>query len=184
RERHHGGVVWALLNNLINLECEARGIPVPTITWYKDGQPVISSPQALYVDRGQFLQIPCARVSHSARYTCRVSGAARAAEKVFHVDVYVPPVIEGDADTAQSRQVVAGNSLTLECNAAGNPAPLLSWLKEGVPVQASARLRVLAGGRRLEILNAGEADRGQYWCVATSVAGEQEIKYEVEILGV
>lgn len=96
----------------------------------------------------------------------------------------VPPVIEGDADTAQSRQVVAGNSLTLECKAAGNPPPLLTWLKDRVPVKASDKLRVLAGGKQLEILNAVEADQGQYSCVATSVAGEQEIKYDVEILGV
>ncbi|NXL77816.1 HMCN1 protein, partial [Leptocoma aspasia] len=174
--------VSVLLNNLINLECETKGIPVPTITWYKDGQRVISSPQALYVDRGQFLQIPRAQVSDSARYSCRVSSAAGAAEKLFHVDVYVPPVIEGDADTTQSRQVVAGNSLTLECKAAGNPPPLLTWLKDGVPVKASDKLRVLAGGKQLEILNTIEADQGQYWCVATSIAGEQEIKYYVEIL--
>ncbi|KAM4896067.1 hemicentin-1 [Sylvia borin] len=174
--------VSVLLNNLISLECEAKGIPVPTITWYKDGQRVISSPQALYVDRGQFLQIPRAQVSDSAQYSCRVSSAAGAAEKLFHVDVYVPPVIEGDADTARSRQVVAGNSLTLECNAAGNPPPLLTWLKDRVPVKASDKLRVLAGGKQLEIVNAVEADQGQYWCVATSIAGEQEIKYDVEIL--
>ncbi|XP_059334168.1 hemicentin-1 [Ammospiza nelsoni] len=174
--------VSVLLNNLINLECETKGIPMPAITWYKDGQRVISSPQALYVDRGQFLQIPRAQVSDSAQYSCRASSTAGAAEKLFHVDVYVPPVIEGDADTAQSRQVVAGNSLTLECKAAGNPLPLLTWLKDGVPVKASDKLRVLAGGKQLEILNAVEADQGQYWCVATSIAGEQEIKYDVEIL--
>lgn len=96
----------------------------------------------------------------------------------------VPPVIEGDADTAQNRQVVAGSSLTLECKAAGNPLPLLTWLKDGVPVKASDNLRIVSGGTKLEILNAVEADRGQYLCVATSIAGEQEIKYEVEILGV
>ncbi|KAI1236572.1 hypothetical protein IHE44_0014825 [Lamprotornis superbus] len=174
--------VSVLLNNLINLECETKGIPVPTISWYKDGQRVISSPQALYVDRGQFLQIPRAQVSDSAQYSCRASSAAGAAEKLFHVDVYVPPVIEGDADTAHSRQVVAGNSLTLECKAAGNPPPLLTWLKDRVPVKASDKIRVLAGGKKLEILNAVEADQGQYWCVATSIAGEQEIKYDVEIL--
>uniref|UniRef100_A0A8C3XYG7 Hemicentin-1 n=1 Tax=Catharus ustulatus TaxID=91951 RepID=A0A8C3XYG7_CATUS len=174
--------VSVLLNNLINLECETKGIPVPTISWYKDGQRVISSPQALYMDRGQFLQIPRAQVSDSGQYSCRVSSTAGAAEKLFHVDVYVPPVIEGDADTAHSRQVVAGNSLMLECKAAGNPPPLLTWLKDRVPVKASDKLRVLAGGKQLEILNAVEADQGQYWCVATSVAGEQEIKYDVEIL--
>ncbi|NXF12445.1 HMCN1 protein, partial [Smithornis capensis] len=174
--------VSVLLNNLINLECETKGIPVPTITWYKDGHPVISSPQAVYVERGQFLQVPRAQVSDSAQYTCRVSNSAGAAEKVYEVDVHVPPVIEGNADTAQSRQVVAGNSLMLECNAAGNPPPLLTWLKDGVPVEASDSLRVLAGGKRLEIPSVSEADQGQYWCVATSVAGEQEIKYDVQIL--
>lgn len=51
-------------------------------------------------------------------------------------------------------------------------------------MKASDKLRVLAGGKQLEILNAIEADQGQYWCVATSIAGEQEIKYDVEILGV
>uniref|UniRef100_A0A663EFM0 Hemicentin 1 n=1 Tax=Aquila chrysaetos chrysaetos TaxID=223781 RepID=A0A663EFM0_AQUCH len=80
--------VSALLNNLINLECETKGIPVPTITWYKDGRPIISSPQALYVDRGQFLQIPQAQVSDSAKYTCHVTNAAGAAEKIYDVDVY------------------------------------------------------------------------------------------------
>ncbi|XP_008936946.1 PREDICTED: hemicentin-1-like, partial [Merops nubicus] len=174
--------VSALLNNLISLECETKGIPVPTITWYKDGRPMISSPQALYVDRGQFLQIARAQVSDSAKYTCRVTSAAGAAEKMYDVHVYVPPVIEGNGDTAQSRQVVAGNSLMLECKAAGNPPPLLTWLKDGVPVKASDNLRLVSGGKKLEILNTVEADRGQYLCVATSIAGEQEIKYEVEIL--
>ncbi|XP_068547343.1 hemicentin-1 isoform X4 [Anas acuta] len=174
--------VSALLNNLINLECETKGIPVPTITWYKEGRPIISNPQALYVDRGQFLQIPRAQVSDSAKYTCHVTNAAGVAEKIYEVDVYVPPVIEGDAETAQSRQVVAGNSLTLECKAAGNPPPLLTWLKDGVPVKASSNLRIMSGGKKLEILNAVEADQGQYLCVATSIAGEKEIKYEVEIL--
>ncbi|XP_010130628.1 PREDICTED: hemicentin-1, partial [Buceros rhinoceros silvestris] len=174
--------VSVLLNNLINLECETKGIPVPTITWYKDGHPIISSPQVLYVDRGQLLQIPRAQVSDSAKYTCHVTSVAGAAEKIYDVDVYIPPVIEGNADTAQNRQVVAGSSLTLECKAAGNPPPLLTWLKDGVPVKASDHLRVVSRGRKLEILNAVEADRGQYLCVATSIAGEQEIKYEVEIL--
>nr|XP_005290755.1 hemicentin-1 isoform X1 [Chrysemys picta bellii] len=174
--------ISTLLSSLIKLECETRGIPAPTITWYKDGHPIISSPQALYVDRGQFLQIPRAQVSDSAKYTCLVINIAGTAEKIYQVDVYVPPVIEGGSDTVQNKQVIAGNSLTLECKAAGNPPPLLTWLKDGVPVKASDNLHIVSGGKKLEILNAGEADHGQYICVATSIAGEKEIKYDVEIL--
>ncbi|XP_019412229.1 PREDICTED: hemicentin-1 isoform X1 [Crocodylus porosus] len=174
--------ISTLINSLIKLECETRGIPVPAITWYKDGHPIISSPQALYVDRGQFLQIPQAQVSDSAKYTCHVANIAGTSEKVYEVDVYVPPVIEGDSDTIQNKQVVAGNSLTLECKAAGNPPPLLTWLKDGVPVKASENLRILSRGKKLEILDAAETDRGQYVCVATSIAGEKKMKYDVEIL--
>ena len=28
------------MNNLVRLECEARGIPAPSLTWLKDGSPV------------------------------------------------------------------------------------------------------------------------------------------------
>ncbi|XP_007935886.1 hemicentin-1 [Orycteropus afer afer] len=174
--------ISALINSVIKLECETRGLPVPAITWYKDGQPVISSSQALYIDKGQFLQIPRAQVSDSATYTCHVTNVAGTAEKSFHVDIYVPPMIEGDLTTPLSKQVIVAHSLTLECKAVGNPPPVLTWLKDGVPVKASDNIRIEAGGKKLEIVNALEVDQGQYICVATSVAGEKEIKYEVDVL--
>lgn len=80
--------VSALINTVIKLECETRGLPLPAITWHKDDQPIISSSQALYIDKGQFLHIPRAQVSDSATYTCRVTNVAGTAEKSFHVDVY------------------------------------------------------------------------------------------------
>ncbi|KAM4861104.1 hemicentin-1 [Thomomys bottae] len=172
----------ALINNVIKLECETRGLPMPVITWYKDGQLVISNSQALYIDKGQFLHIPRAQVSDSATYTCHVTNVAGTAEKSFHVEIYVPPVIEGDVAMPLNKQVVLTQPLTLECKAAGNPPPALTWLKDGVPVKASDRIRIEAGGKKLEILSALEVDGGQYMCVATSVAGEKEIQYEVDVL--
>ncbi|XP_065792282.1 hemicentin-1 isoform X3 [Muntiacus reevesi] len=174
--------VSALINSIIKLECETRGLPMPVITWYKDGQPVISSSQALYVEKGQFLHIPRAQVSDSATYKCQVTNIAGTAEKSFHVDIYVPPMIEGDLAAALNKQVIVAHSLTLECRAAGHPPPVLTWLKDGVPVKAGGNIRIEAGGKKLEITRALEVDRGQYVCVATSVAGEKEIKYEVDVL--
>lgn len=95
----------------------------------------------------------------------------------------VPPVIEGGLAVPLSRQVVVAHSLTLECKAAGNPPPVLTWIKDGVPVKAGDNIRIEAGGKKLEIASALEVDRGQYVCVATSVAGEKEIKYDVDVLG-
>uniref|UniRef100_A0A8C9DLV3 Hemicentin-1 n=1 Tax=Prolemur simus TaxID=1328070 RepID=A0A8C9DLV3_PROSS len=174
--------ISALINSIIKLECETRGLPMPAITWYKDGQPVISSSQTLYTDKGQFLHIPRAQVSDSATYTCHVTNVAGTAEKSFHVEVYVPPMIEDDLATPLNKQVVINHSLTLECKAAGNPPPNLTWLKDSVPVMTNDNIRIEAGGKKLEIMSAQEVDRGQYICVATSVAGEKEIKYEVDVL--
>lgn len=92
-------------------------------------------------------------------------------------------MIEGDTAVPLTKQVVVTHSLTLECKAAGNPPPVLTWLKDGVPVKASDSTHIEAGGKKLEITSALEADRGQYVCVATSVAGEKEIKYNVDVLG-
>nr|XP_044998229.1 hemicentin-1 isoform X3 [Jaculus jaculus] len=174
--------ISALINSILKLECEVRGLPMPTVTWYKDDKLAISNSQALYVDKGQFLHIPRAQVSDSATYTCRAANVAGSAEKSFHVEIYVPPMIEGGLATPLNKRVVLTQSLTLECKAAGNPPPVLTWLKDGAPVKASDNVRIEAGGKTLEILSALEVDRGQYVCVATSVAGEKEIKYEVDVL--
>ncbi|XP_073903349.1 hemicentin-1 isoform X3 [Castor canadensis] len=174
--------ISALINSVIKLQCETRGLPVPAVTWYKDGQLVLSGSQALYSDKGQFLHIPHAQVSDSATYLCRVTNVAGTAEKSFQVDIYVPPVIEGDSAIPVNKQVVIAQSLTLECKAAGNPPPVLTWLKDGVPIKDSENIRIEAGGKKLEILSALEVDGGQYICVAASVAGEKEIKYEVDVL--
>lgn len=92
-------------------------------------------------------------------------------------------MIEGDLPVPLNKQVVVAHSLTLECKAAGNPPPVLTWLKDGVPIKTSGNIRTEDGGKKLEILSALEVDRGQYVCVATNVAGEKEIKYEVDVLG-
>ncbi|KAI1891477.1 hypothetical protein AGOR_G00144220 [Albula goreensis] len=149
----------ALLNYAVTLECEARGVPFPTITWYKNGQVIISNRQALYVDRGQFLKIPKAQVSDAGQYTCRVTSVAGTAEKLYELDVYVPPSIEGGLDKPTEKKVV-----------------------DGVPVKSSDIVKVLQGGRKVQILNATVSDSGRYVCVATSIAGEKEITYDVSVL--
>lgn len=42
-------MVTVVVNNLVRLECEARGIPAPILTWLKDGSPVSSFSDGLQV---------------------------------------------------------------------------------------------------------------------------------------
>ncbi|XP_035384811.1 hemicentin-1 isoform X2 [Electrophorus electricus] len=174
--------VTALLSNAITLKCEARGVPLPTITWHKDGEVILSSRHTQYVERGQLLRIPRVQASDAGRYTCKVTSLAGAAEKAYELDVYVPPSIAGGSDVSVEKKVVAGKALTLACDANGHPIPSLTWLKDGSPVKAGESLQVLEQGRKIEILDTGPSDTGRYVCVATSDAGEAAIKYDVSVL--
>lgn len=80
--------VAALLDTLVTLECETRGVPPPTITWYRNGEVILSNRQAQYVERGHYLKIPLAQASDAGRYTCKVTSVAGSAEKSYELDVY------------------------------------------------------------------------------------------------
>lgn len=95
----------------------------------------------------------------------------------------MPPTIAGGEDGPTERKVVLSKSLTLDCEAGGHPPPSLTWLKDGVPVRDGESVRVLQQGRQMEILSATVSDTGRYVCVATSIAGEKEVKYDVSVLG-
>lgn len=95
----------------------------------------------------------------------------------------MPPTIEGGDDRPTERKVVLSKPLILECEAGGHPPPSLTWLKDGVPVRDGESVRVLEQGSKIEILSAKVSDSGRYVCVATSIAGEKEVKYDVRVLG-
>lgn len=80
--------VTALLDTVVTLECEARGVPLPTITWYRNGEVILSHRQAQYIEKGHYLKIPRAQASDAGLYTCRVSSVAGIAEKTYKLDVY------------------------------------------------------------------------------------------------
>lgn len=95
----------------------------------------------------------------------------------------MPPTITGGDDGPNERKVVLSKPLILECEAGGHPPPSLTWLKDGVPVRDTESVHVLEQGSKIEILSATVSDSGRYVCVATSIAGEKEVKYDVKVLG-
>nr|XP_061831771.1 hemicentin-1-like isoform X1 [Nerophis lumbriciformis] len=174
--------VTNLLDTVVTLECEARGVPLPTITWFRKGEAILSSRQSQYVEQGRYLKIPRVQAPDAGQYTCKVTSVAGFAEKNFELDVYLPPSIAGLESGPTEKKVVLSKPLLLECEAGGYPPPSLTWLKDGVPVRDGESVRVLDQGKKIEILSAMVSDSGRYVCVATSIAGETEVKYDVRVL--
>ena len=78
-----------------------------------------------------------------------------------------------------------GKTTIMECIANGLPDPDIRWLREGSPFSfvSNPSLRVLDGGRRLQINNAQLLDIGGYTCVASNAAGNTSKEFILSVLG-
>lgn len=64
---------------------------------------------------------------------------------LLHLVATVPPSISDESTVPREVQVTQDSVVTLECRAAGNPPPQISWMKNGRPLLLSPRTRLLSG---------------------------------------
>ncbi|XP_071981860.1 hemicentin-2 isoform X2 [Engystomops pustulosus] len=174
--------VASLLHGSVELKCEAKGSPPPSITWFKDKRPIVSSPKSAYRDGGRSLQLSKVQLSDAGSYTCKASNHAGTVEKSYLLEVYVAPHIEGAGVKPLVIRATLGRPLDLECSATGHPPPVLSWLKDGLMVSEKEGLQIKDGGRTLHFSAVTESTQGDYTCIAISLAGETTLRYSVEVL--
>ena len=73
--------------SLVTLTCEARGVPPPTLTWLKDGQPLSLHRNLLLDGRETRLQLPDVAPSDGGLYSCVASNQAGSSTKSFNLTV-------------------------------------------------------------------------------------------------
>ncbi|KAK1329305.1 hypothetical protein QTO34_011486 [Cnephaeus nilssonii] len=167
--------ISALIHSVIKLECETRGLPMPAVTWYKDGQPILSSSQALYIDKGQFLHIPRAQVSDSATYVCHVSNVAGTLKNRS-----TWTFMDGVPVKASDNIRIEAGGKKLEITSALE-VDRGQWLKDGQLIDERDGFKILLNGRKLVIAQAQVSDTGLYRCVATNTAGDHRKEFEVTV---
>lgn len=166
-------------NEPATLNCHAVGRPDPEITWYKDGQRFdIHKGRHVQLDTGGlfFLKVLhtkkdndagvywCVASNHVGKVTSRNATLEIA---VLRDDFRVQP---------QATRVAEGETALLECQPPrGNPEPVVSWEKDGVPLDPATqhRYRVVDGGS-LVISGVRVSDSGEYVCRARNVFGQRE----------
>lgn len=55
--------VSVVVNNVLELQCEASGIPAPSLTWLKDGRPLPQTDSLRLLRGGEVLRAASAQVS-------------------------------------------------------------------------------------------------------------------------
>jgi hypothetical protein len=78
-----------IVNNPLTIACPAYGIPLPVISWYKDGEKMnVTTNENIQVDKdGEELTIKVAGVTDTGLYTCEARNEAGVAKLNF--DVFV-----------------------------------------------------------------------------------------------
>lgn len=73
----------AVQGSEVVLPCEARGSPLPLVSWMKDGEPLL--PQSL--EQGPGLKLEAVTVGDSGTYSCMAASEAGEARRSFQLTV-------------------------------------------------------------------------------------------------
>ncbi|XP_019853400.1 PREDICTED: hemicentin-1-like [Amphimedon queenslandica] len=131
----------------ITLSCQATGIPLPSISWFKDGQLVLSESDdrinittLSFVTQNErnitsFLRIDSLVLSDTGYYHCSTSNEAASGTGIFsdrtetaYLFVQYPPVVSVSPTLTITNQT---NSTSFNCSLFGVPTPTVTWTRIG-----------------------------------------------------
>ncbi|XP_041941993.1 protein sidekick-2 isoform X3 [Alosa sapidissima] len=203
-ERH----ISAEMEKVVDIPCQARGVPQPDIVWYKDAAPIspVKTPRYRVLVGGS-LQINGLLPDDTGMFQCFARNLAGEIQTNTYLAVtsIAPNITAGPADSA----VIDGMSVILHCETAGAPRPAITWQRGGRPNHVSATQRtsgfypgtnrmmwgerVLASGSvqlpRFTLLESGSllispshlSDAGGYTCMASNSRGIDEASADLVV---
>uniref|UniRef100_A0A8B9E552 Immunoglobulin superfamily DCC subclass member 4 n=1 Tax=Anser cygnoides TaxID=8845 RepID=A0A8B9E552_ANSCY len=170
-------------NGMARFECRIEGLPSPVITWEKDHVAVPQEPRFITLPNG-VLQIVDVQESDAGAYHCVASNAAR---KRYSNDA-VLRVLKGSQPAGgdvtiiaapENTTVVAGESVVMECMAAADPTPFVSWIRQdGKPVSTDV---IVLGRTNLLIPSSQPHHSGVYVCRANKPQTRQFVTAAAEL---
>lgn len=99
-------------------------------------------------------------------------------DKIVSVLLVAPPRFVTTPGDVQYINV--GDSIILNCQAVGTPAPEIVWFKDATDVQPTGTVGIFNDGTELRISNIRTEDIGDYTCIARN--GEGQISHTARVL--
>ncbi|XP_076757587.1 tyrosine-protein phosphatase Lar isoform X4 [Xylocopa sonorina] len=165
--------------------CTAEGSPPPQIHWRKNGKKVSQSQSRYLVqnyENGALLRIePVKTPRDHTTYECLAENgvgdavSAEAQLKVYEADK-LPSGFPLISQAPLTKVVEMGHNAVLLCTAIGSPPPIISWVRDMLPIDTTnPRYTVLDTGA-LQITKSEVKDQGTYECVANNSVGTEYSK--------
>ncbi|XP_053132295.1 protein sidekick-1 isoform X6 [Hemicordylus capensis] len=165
--------ILAEVEKTVCILCQAMGVPLPTLVWYKDAVPLHKLPNPRYkVLLNGSLQIERLQPDDSGIFQCFAKNEAGEVQSHTFLDVtnIAPTFSQPPADTT----VTEGMTAVLRCSVSGAPKPAIAW-KKGSQVLASGSIQIprfiLLESGGLQITPVSLQDAGNYTCCAVNSEG-------------
>ncbi|PFX13809.1 Fibrinogen C domain-containing protein 1 [Stylophora pistillata] len=157
----HHGPIHAIEGSDITLPtCHVTGHPHPVVTWSKSfGQ----LPHGRVQFNNSVIKLLDVRKSDSDNYLCTARNLLGSVVKRTHLVVVSLP--QFTVRPPGKVLAIPGDTLTLNCNAIGDPQPVVSWKRQGAQLPVG---RSHMTSQALTLRNVSGEDAGNYICVATS----------------
>nr|CAD2157874.1 unnamed protein product [Meloidogyne enterolobii] len=185
----------ALVNDSVQIDCIASGVPTPKIEWSHNGRSLSSEDSAsLYFENGRSkLHILSVQPKNAGIYSCTATNKAGNSDMDIFLDVIGPPTIRAPATELN---VIEGSEQRLECVVGGHPSPRVEWRKSGssdndpLAVQqqqeedkhTEEHAIFTEHSYFLHIHSAGQQHAGRYTCIAKNKGGEDRLAIQLNVL--
>lgn len=147
----------------VRLDCQAEGIPTPSLTWSINGVPIseVNEPRRS-ITKGALI-LTDVKTTDTAVYQCEAVNEHGTTLLNIHVNVIeLPPQILTEDN--KKYMMVEGKTANLECKAFGSPPPKVFWKNERMePAQSHHRMSETVEGS-LSIMKVTAADSSIYTC--------------------
>ncbi|KAI4471482.1 immunoglobulin i-set domain [Holotrichia oblita] len=170
----------------LKIEVPFTGNPIPSVEWFKDGQPVTPSDRILLTCDGRKvgLLIDKARPSDAGQYSVTILnplGKDTTQAKAIVHKVYAPPKF---TQKFTDLQQLPSRDAKFLARVSGVPQPEVKWYKDGKPLHDTDKYRIKRDGDVccLYVNNSDEADQGVYKAVATNKEGEDACEAKLEVV--
>ena len=137
----------------ITVPCDVHGVPTPNVTWYRNGIPLSETPNLRFEvikkesdERGSLnsLHINFLRQEDSGMFQCLADNEA--GDIVGYTWLRVKTSSPVIVNPPQNQTALDGKDATIACEAAGAPAPNVTWFFNDGQISFSGRLQILEDG--------------------------------------
>ncbi|XP_059609268.1 obscurin isoform X2 [Phlebotomus argentipes] len=176
-----------VVGDVLKLEAEVIGFPVPEVQWFKDGVPVRLSPEVNFICQPNGiigLVIDSARAEDQGTYTVKIMNKLGDVEGKAHAEVEPKPQKPGFVAELKDAKGIEGFPVTMNVKTTGHPPPEIKWMHNGEEIRPSEHFKVDTtpkGASTLVIDRVEPKDAGEYKVIATNDEGAATSKAHLSV---